>query len=201
MDALAANTLAKALHTDFDALPHRDRNLARFIFLDPAARVLLAEWRIAARGAVSALRLYAGRHPHDHRPTDLIGELSVHDEDFRQWWAEHDVLEYTHGTKRYHHPLVGEPALDYESLTLPGAPDQALYLYTAEPGSRSAHALRLLGSLSASDCAVAAARLRRDEAQGPRWLDRTGADPHVGHPIGIGQIRWSAAGPDDRVFR
>lgn len=151
LDVLAANPLAKALYTDFDALPHRERNLARFIFLDPAARDLLADWDTAARGTVAVLRLYAGRHPHDPRLTELVGELSVHDEDFRQWWAEHDVLQYTHGTKHYRHPLVGELALDYECLPLPDDPDQALYLYTAETGSPSAHALRLLGSWSATD--------------------------------------------------
>ncbi|MFH8682136.1 helix-turn-helix transcriptional regulator [Streptomyces lydicus] len=148
LDVLAANPLAKTLYTDFDALPHRDRNLARFLFLDPAARQLIADWDTAARGTVAALRLYAGRHPHDSRLTELVGELSVHDEDFRQWWTDHDVFAYTHGTKRYRHPLVGELALEYESLTLPDDPDQALYLYTAEPGSPSAHALRLLGSWS-----------------------------------------------------
>ncbi|WP_274911028.1 helix-turn-helix transcriptional regulator [Streptomyces sp. WZ-12] len=151
LDVLAANSLAKALYTDFDALPHRDRNLARFIFLDPAARELLAEWSTAARGAVAVLHLYAGRHRHDPRLTELVGELSVHDEDFRRWWADHDVLQYTHGTKHYHHPLVGELALDYESLPLPDDPDQALYLYTAEPCSPSADALRLLSSWSAPD--------------------------------------------------
>ncbi|WP_327358633.1 helix-turn-helix domain-containing protein [Streptomyces sp. NBC_01304] len=149
LDVLAANSLAKALYADFDALPHRERNLARFIFLDPAARELLADWERAARGAVAALRLYAGRHPHDPRLTELVGELAVHDEDFRQWWADHDVLEYTHGTKLYRHPLVGELALEYESLTLPDDPDQALYLYTAEPDSPSAHALQLLATWSA----------------------------------------------------
>ncbi|MFB7666308.1 helix-turn-helix transcriptional regulator [Kitasatospora sp. NPDC056138] len=158
LDVLAANALAKALYTDFDAKPHRHRNLARFIFLDPAARGLLTDWQTAARGAVAALRLYAGRHPHDPRLTELVGELSVHDEDFRRWWADHDVLEYTHGTKRYHHPLVGELVLDYESLTLPDDPDQALYLYTAEPDSPSAHALRLLDSWSAPDLAAGSGR-------------------------------------------
>ncbi|MEU4929717.1 hypothetical protein AB0G54_24985 [Streptomyces yokosukanensis] len=81
----------------------------------------------------------------------LVGELSVHSADFGRWWADHDVLEYTHGTKRSP-PLIGELALDYESLTLPDDPDQALYLYlyTAEPDSASAHALRLLGSSSAT---------------------------------------------------
>ncbi|MEU8587429.1 helix-turn-helix transcriptional regulator [Streptomyces sp. NPDC048664] len=150
LDVLAANPLAKALYTDFDALPHRDRNLARFVFLDPTAHDLLADWETAARGTVAALRLYAGRHPHDARLNELVGELSVRDEDFRQWWADHDVLRYTHGIKPYRHPLVGELDLAYESLTLPDDPDQSLYLYTAEPGSPSAHALDLLATWSAS---------------------------------------------------
>lgn len=149
LDVLAANRLAKALYTDFDALAHRDRNLARFIFLDPAARELLADWETGARGAVAALRLYAGRHPYDPALRPLVDELSESDEDFRQWWAAHDVLEYTHGTKRYRHPVVGELALEYESLTLPDDPDQALYLYTAEPGSPSEEALRTLASRTA----------------------------------------------------
>lgn len=149
LDVLAANRLAKALYTDFDALPHRERNLARFIFLDPAARDLLAEWETSARGAVAALRLYAGRHPYDPALDPLVGELSALDEDFRRWWAGHDVLEYTHGTKRYRHPRVGELALEYESLTLPDDPDQALYLYTAEPGSPSEEALRALAAWTA----------------------------------------------------
>ncbi|KUJ42902.1 hypothetical protein ACZ90_67585 [Streptomyces albus subsp. albus] len=149
LDVLAANPLAKALYTDFDALPHRDRNLARFIFLDPTAHDLLADWETAARGTVAALRLYTGRHPHDPRLNELVGELSVRDEDFRQWWADHDVLQYTHGIKLYRHPLVGELTLAYESLTLPDDPDQALYLYTAEPDSPSEHALRLLAGWSA----------------------------------------------------
>lgn len=75
-----------------------------------------------------------------------MGELSVHDEDFRQWWADDDVLAYTHGTKLYRRPLAGELALEYESLTLPDDPDQSLYLYTAEPGSPSEDALRLLAA-------------------------------------------------------
>ncbi|MER7761610.1 helix-turn-helix transcriptional regulator [Streptomyces sp. NPDC097619] len=150
LDVLAANTLAKAFYTDFDALPHRERNLARFLFLDPAARTLIGDWDTAARGAVAALRLYAGRHPQDSRLTELIGELAVRDEDFRQWWADHEVAAYTHGTKRYLHPVVGEVVLEYESLSPADDPDQALYLYTAEPGSPSAHALRLLGSWSAT---------------------------------------------------
>ncbi|GII59452.1 transcriptional regulator [Planotetraspora thailandica] len=164
LDVLAANPLAKALYTDFDALPHRERNMARYMFLDEAARELHVDWEAAARGTVGSLHLYAGRHPDDPRLAELIGELSLRDKDFRRWWAEHDVHRRTHGSKRYHHPLVGELTLAYEALTPTGDPDQMLGLYTAEPGSPSEHALRLLASWTATPAATTAAAPRPDSA-------------------------------------
>ncbi|WP_206311626.1 hypothetical protein [Streptomyces sp. DASNCL29] len=47
-DVLSANPLACALLTDFDALPYRERNLARFVLLDPAARELYGNWEEVA---------------------------------------------------------------------------------------------------------------------------------------------------------
>jgi transcriptional regulator with XRE-family HTH domain len=148
-DVLAGNRLARALFTDFGALPHRERNMARFIFLDEAARELYVDWEASARGTVAALHLYAGRHPQDPRLAELIGELSLRDRDFRRWWADHDVLRRSHGTKRYHHPVVGDLTLDYEALTAADDPEQTLGLHTAEPGSPSAHGLRLLADWTA----------------------------------------------------
>jgi transcriptional regulator with XRE-family HTH domain len=146
MDVLASNSLARAMYTDFEALPHRERNMAWFIFLDPVARELYVDWPSAGRSAVAALHLYAGRHPHDPRLAELIGELSLRDQDFRHWWADHDVFRRTHGTKHYHHPVVGDLTLDYEALAPTGDPDQILGLHTAEPGSPSEQALHLLAS-------------------------------------------------------
>ncbi|MDX6316291.1 MAG: hypothetical protein QOF44_5755 [Streptomyces sp.] len=153
MDVLATNRLARALLVDFDALPHRERNMARFLFLDEAARELYVDWEATARGTVASLHLYAGRNPHDPHLAELIGELSLRDRDFRRWWADHDVLLRTHGAKRYHHPVVGDLVLDYEALTPTGDPDQTLGLHTAEPGSPSEQALRLLASWTSESAA------------------------------------------------
>jgi transcriptional regulator with XRE-family HTH domain len=146
LDVLAANPLARAFYTDFDALAVRDRNMARFMFLDPAARELFRDWPGAARGIVGSLHLYAGQHPHDPELIDVVGELSVLDPDFRRWWAAHDVHERSHGRKEYHHPVVGDLTLDYEALAPVGESDQTLGLHTAEPGSPSQHALNLLAA-------------------------------------------------------
>ncbi|WP_405592174.1 helix-turn-helix domain-containing protein [Streptomyces sp. NBC_01190] len=152
-DVLATNRLARALYTDFDALPHRERNMSRFVFLDEGARELYADWEAVARASVASLHLYAGQHPHDPRLAELVGELSVRDPDFRRWWADHDVQRRTTGTKHFHHPLVGDLTLGYEALAVVGDPEQVLGIYTAEPGSASQEALRLLASWT-SEAAV-----------------------------------------------
>jgi transcriptional regulator with XRE-family HTH domain len=148
MDVLAWNRLAAALLVDWGALPREQRNAARHAFLDDSARELYADWEEGARATVAYLRLAAGRYPDDAGLAELIGELSMKSEEFRRWWADHDVHEKTHGTKRLVHPIVGELTVSYESLTLPGDSDQILVTYTTEPGSESETALRLLGSMS-----------------------------------------------------
>ena len=143
---LASNRMGRALIADFDQRPYRERNMARYMFLDPGARELYRDWEMSARSTVAALHHYAGRYPDDPQLAELIGDLSVRDTDFRRWWADHDVFRHTHGYKRLRHPVVGDLTLDYESLTVTGDPEQSLGLYTAAPGSASEQALRLLAS-------------------------------------------------------
>ncbi|MFJ1608505.1 helix-turn-helix transcriptional regulator [Streptomyces sp. NPDC088253] len=145
-DVLGANHLARQLITDFDALPHRDRNLARFVLLHPAARDLYQDWDRVAETFVASLRLASGRHPDDRLLNELVGELSIKVPEFSTWWAGHRVDQCAHGTQRLVHPVVGELTLSYETLALPADPDQSIVLYTTEPGSASAETLRLLAS-------------------------------------------------------
>ncbi|MFI7229610.1 helix-turn-helix transcriptional regulator [Nonomuraea angiospora] len=161
-DVLAANQLARALIRDFDALPVRERNLARHVLLDPAARDLYIDWDVVAQTFVANLRLAAGRRPDDPLLNELIGELFVKLPEFNGWWASHRVGQCAHGVQRLRHPVVGELALSHETLAFPADPDQLLCLYTAEPGSPSAEALRLLASWSAPD------RPARTSASPPR---------------------------------
>ena len=54
------------------------------------------------------------------------------------------------GVKRIHHPVVGDLELTYEAMTLRGDAELTMFVYTAEPGSKSAEALSLLGSWTAT---------------------------------------------------
>jgi transcriptional regulator with XRE-family HTH domain len=144
LDVLAANPMAKALFTDFDALPAHYRNMARLIFLHDEVRALCTDWPSTAQGIVAQLRLYAGRNPHDPVLAELVGDLSLRDPDFRRWWAAHDVGQHTFGVQDCRSGLVGELKLGFESFTPVDDPEQTLWMSTVEPGSVSAQRLKLL---------------------------------------------------------
>lgn len=150
-DVLSSNRMANLLFTDFSDLPVRERNLSRWIILEPDARELFRDWKAVAAETVAALRVDVGRHPNDPLANHLVGELAVTSEDFRQWWAGHHVTTRSAGTVRLHHRTVGDLELDFETLALPDDGDQSLRIYSAKPGSPSQDALRLLSSWAHSE--------------------------------------------------
>jgi transcriptional regulator with XRE-family HTH domain len=158
MDILAANTLGRALYLPVFDDPRRSANIARFQFLDPRARDFHTDWEGAANTTVAILRTEAGRDPHDKDLRELVGELSTLSEEFRSRWAAHDVRIHRTGIKQFRHPAVGVLDLVYHSTALPteGHEDLQMTVYTAEPGTPSEDALKLLASWAATTADVTA---------------------------------------------
>jgi transcriptional regulator with XRE-family HTH domain len=148
-DVLAWNPLAAALMVDFGTIPERERNFMRLLFTDPRMRSLYPEWEELARAVVSYMRMEAARKPDDPRLAELVGDLSIRDAQFRQWWAGTHVAIKRRGTRRYTHPVVGEITLEWDALTSDAEPEQQLVIYTAEPGSHSERALAELAGWAA----------------------------------------------------
>ncbi|MFF4749888.1 helix-turn-helix transcriptional regulator [Streptomyces sp. NPDC002514] len=151
LDVLAANPLGRALYSQMYADPACGGNVARFAFLHPAAERFYADWERMARFAVGALRVGAGRNPHDRELSNLIGELSTRSDAFRVMWGSQDVHVFRMTTKRLRHPLVGELELDQETMNLPDESGLSVVVYSAPPGTASADGLKLLASWSATD--------------------------------------------------
>jgi transcriptional regulator with XRE-family HTH domain len=124
-------------------------NLARYMFLDDRSRDFYVEWASVAKDTVAALRIEAGRTPYDRGLTVLVGELSTRSEEFRVWWASHNVRLHRTSTKQMHHPVVGDLELTGEALALPGDTGLTIITYTVEPQSASAEALNFLASWAA----------------------------------------------------
>jgi transcriptional regulator with XRE-family HTH domain len=149
-DILAANDLGRALYSPlYEESP--SPNSARFVFLSPEAPEFFLDFDKVQDDAVAFLRAEAGRDAYDKELQDLIGELSTRSERFRQRWAAHDVRYHRTGTKRLHHPLVGDLTLDFEAFDLPGDEGQRLNVYTAPPDSPTAQALDMLASWNARE--------------------------------------------------
>ena len=152
LDLLTVNRLGRALLTDLypvDASLGSSGsrpNLARYMFLDDRSRDFYVDWGAVARDTVSALRIEAGRNPYDRRLSDLVGELSTRSEEFRTWWASHNVRLHRTSTKQMHHPVVGDLELTGEALALPGDTGLTIITYTVEPHSASEQALNFLAS-------------------------------------------------------
>jgi transcriptional regulator with XRE-family HTH domain len=150
VDYLSANALGRALYAPVFESREQPANSARFTFLDPAAQDFYADWDRTAKDLVAHLRSEAGRNPYDRDLSNLIGELSTRSPEFRTWWAAHNVRYHQTGSKRLHHPIVGDLELSYEVMELSADSGLTVSVYSAEPGSRSEQALDLLASWTAT---------------------------------------------------
>ncbi|MFD8384148.1 helix-turn-helix transcriptional regulator [Streptomyces sp. NPDC059679] len=157
-EVLAWNDLAAALMEDFSALPRRDRNLVRRVFLGPhrdGQRLYgVSDADAFARNSAQRLRATAARYPDDPEVTELVGELLAGSPEFARLWASHDVCAEPTLCKTFQHPLVGPVTVNCDVLAITGQ-DQQVVIYTADPGSPSEEALRLLSVIGTQRMDVA----------------------------------------------
>lgn len=124
--------------------PGRRPNMARLVFLDSHTRELYADWPAKAKAVVGNLRLTVGRHPDDPLLATLIGELSMHSNEFASMWADHRVQACDVADYEMRHPLVGTLTVTQQTLHLGREQDQLVVVATAIPGSAAEIALTLL---------------------------------------------------------
>ncbi|WP_349897624.1 helix-turn-helix domain-containing protein [Parafrigoribacterium soli] len=148
-EVLATNPLATALSPTIRV--GQNRILA--MFLDPAEQDLYPDWDQAIEGMIAGFRTSVGARLDDPAVAQLVGELSLRSEHFRQLWARHDVKPLAGAPVRMRHPEVGMLELRREKLPV-GDAGQLLVIYHAERGSESERSLALLGSLAATSSAT-----------------------------------------------
>jgi MmyB-like transcription regulator ligand binding domain len=152
-DVIAWNSLAAALFEDFSAVPPAGRNLIYRYFLhpDPATRHYgMSGAEEFGRLAVGQLRAAAGRYPTDPQIRAMVRMLSRHSAEFAELWNDHEVEIGFQHFKTMVHPMVGSLELNCDTLAVPMR-DQYLVCFTAERGSSSEEALRLLSVVGTQD--------------------------------------------------
>jgi transcriptional regulator with XRE-family HTH domain len=144
-DVLAANRAARALWTDWPALPVGDRNMLCWMFTDPGARITLVEWEKEAIALLGRYRASAARHPGDPEFAALTGRLRAASPEFRDWWPRHDISPLSSGTKLVHHPALGTMELRHTVLRLADDPEQKLVTFAPSDADQAGIARLISG--------------------------------------------------------
>jgi len=103
-----------------------ERNLLRFVFLEPAARSLIRDWDMRARRVVAEFRASCSARVTDPALRSLIESLRRQSPDFAQFWNLYGVLEREGGERTFHHPLDGLLRFSQVTFDLAGRPDLKL---------------------------------------------------------------------------
>lgn len=93
-----------------------ERNLLRYVFLDPTARELIRNWEDRARRLVAEFRADTARATDDTDIAALVQELCGASAPFAHFWNDQTVLAREGGTREFDHPEEGP--LRYEQITL-----------------------------------------------------------------------------------
>ena len=129
-DVVAWNRAASVVLMDYGSLPPEQRNMLRFIFLDPRARAVHYDWESVARLVLGAFRLDAARAGASADVEPLVDELSRLSPEFKAMWRDHDVPG-VHGeaVKHLKHPLLGPLAFEFSAFAVDGRTDLSLLVY------------------------------------------------------------------------
>jgi transcriptional regulator with XRE-family HTH domain len=137
-DVLVVNPLGRAM-TGGGLRPGVNLVLAVF---SPFARATMPDWEEAAERTAATLRY--GSDPRDRRLQEIVGTLSVRDEDFRRLWARHDARPYLNGSLEQDVHGHGRVTLRCQTLEVPGPRRFVLTAFHAPADSPGALALAAL---------------------------------------------------------
>jgi hypothetical protein len=104
-------------------------NNARYVFCDPRARELFADWPGVADETVAHLRSAAGHLVDDPAYRALVDGLLETSPEFVTRWSRRDVRRHISGEKHFNHPTLGRLTVAYEVVAVLDTPDQYLVVY------------------------------------------------------------------------
>jgi transcriptional regulator with XRE-family HTH domain len=129
-DVIAWNRAATALLMDYGSLPPEQRNMLRFVFLDPRARAAHYDWDSIARLVLGAFRMDAARAGAAVDVEPLVDELSRLSPEFRAMWRDNDIPRgHDDGVKHVRHPVLGPISFEYSAFAVDGRTDLSLLVY------------------------------------------------------------------------
>ena len=128
-DIIAWNRAAVRVLSDYPNIAPPDRNMLRFIFLNPAVRAAQPDWQGMARALVAAFRADITRAGAQDEAQALIDELSRKSPDFDVMWRSNDAPSRSERPKHMRHPLLGPISFEHTTFSVDGRNDLSMIVY------------------------------------------------------------------------
>jgi transcriptional regulator with XRE-family HTH domain len=145
-DVVAWNRAATLMLADYGSMPPKQRNVLRFIFLDPRVRAAQYDWESVARLVVASFRVDAARAGAASEVEPLVEELCRLSPEFEAMWRDNDVRSHGEGVKHIRHPLLGPLALEYSVFAVDGRSDLSMVVYNPATPADADKIRSLIGS-------------------------------------------------------
>jgi transcriptional regulator with XRE-family HTH domain len=128
-DVVAWNRAVTVMLADYGSMRPEERNILRFIFLDPRARAAQYDWESVARFVLGAFRIDAARAGAAAEVEPLVDELCRLSPEFKAMWRDNDVQSHGERVKHIRHPQLGQFSFEYSAFAVDGRPDLSLVVY------------------------------------------------------------------------
>jgi transcriptional regulator with XRE-family HTH domain len=148
-NVVAWNRAATVMLTDYGALPPEQRNILRFVFLDPRVRAAQYDWDSVARFVVGAFRVDAARAGAAAEVEPLVEELCRLSPEFKAMWQDNDVRSHGEVVKHIRHAVLGPLAFEYSAFAVDGRPDLSMVVYNPATPADAEKIRSLTGSARA----------------------------------------------------
>ncbi|MDN3956410.1 MmyB family transcriptional regulator [Sporolactobacillus laevolacticus] len=98
---------------------------------------LFIHWEYTARSLLAQFRGFYGKYTNDPWLNSLTEKLMKTSNEFKTWWAEHDVDGIPDGNKEINHSELGVLQLNYTGLLLAEKQNMILTVFTPKPGTET----------------------------------------------------------------
>lgn len=129
-DVLAWNKAASVMLCDYASLPPGERNILRYVFLDPRSRAAQYDWESVARFALGSFRVEVARAGAGDEVGPFVEELCRLSPDFKRLWDE-NVVQGPPGekVKQIRHPELGPLGFEFSAFAVDGRTDLNMIVY------------------------------------------------------------------------
>lgn len=129
-NVLAWNRAATVMLMDYGSLPPDQRNILRYIFLDPRARAAQYDWESVARFALGSFRVDTARAGAAEEVKPFVEELCRLSPEFARMWRDNDVQGPPgEAVKHIRHAVIGPLSFEYSAFSVDGRIDLTMVVY------------------------------------------------------------------------